>query len=406
MTTIHLTTLTDSNFLVPTLVMVTSVKENMGEDSRCCFHIFHSNLLPWEENAFRQLESPRFSIKVQRLNNNQFSHLPDCGRHGQATLMRLNLPNILPDVERVIYLDGDIVVLKDLAELYSLELGDCLLAAVRDLVGLIDHDHLNNLAIKEYFNAGVMLMDLARMRADNIVQRFGESANVITKFWKYADQDVINFTCANRIMPLHPKYNGITMSYKYRMGKDLDIFNAYHKTQYTSFRELENEFALIHWAGNPGQRPWEMWDAACSPIWFHYLHKSPLKQTNLDLKTPWRSIQGLNSSLESLQRVILEKNRTFGGSGFMPPASRAQTSMATEPHGISAGQTEIKHFGFGHGLPVMTVQKYWNYIDGKIKIKMSLFGFIPLLSARGDCYKIRWRLFRCIPIWKTWTERN
>lgn len=397
MSTVHITTLTDSRFLIPTMVMLASARENKAENICYHVHIFQDGLSPWEIGVFKELETETFVVDIDKVRENRFTHLPNCGRHGQIELMRLNLPNVLPDVDRVLFLDGDIVILKDLTSLYNVDLGDCVIAAVRDLVGLIDKEHLRNLSTDEYFNAGVMVMDLARMRRENYVQRFFDDAREVTKFWKYADQDLINYTCAGKIMALSPKYNGITMSYKYRMNADLQLFNSYHHTQYESFRELESEFVLLHWAGNPGKRPWEMSDAACAPVWLYYLQKTPLKHANMTLLNPWREIDEIKAKLTNLQSMGGISNESAS-----VHACESNRGTSTAAMSFFIHDKEIR-YGIARWLPLVTVRSAHNPCTGQIKIHINALG-IPLVSIKGTREKRRWYLFRLFPIWKRWSN--
>ena len=86
---------------------------------------------------------------------------------------RIFLPELLPDVDRVLYLDGDLIALESLAPLWSTNLGDNYLGAVTNV---FQSDHLNRpheLGLSEpssYFNSGVLLMDLAAMRRDGCTE--------------------------------------------------------------------------------------------------------------------------------------------------------------------------------------------------------------------------------------------
>lgn len=288
MNTIHLTTLTDRNFVIPTIVMMTSAQESMAAGSRYYFHLFHSNLEPWQIKAFQRLVTPRFTISIRQLQaeDNKFSHLPNCGRHGQPALMRLYLPNLLPEIDKVIYLDGDIIVTKDLVELYNTPLGDNLLAAVKEPEGPNPVKYHENIPSNSYFNTGVMVLDLARMRDENLIQQFIDNAPTVIQFWQCADQDIINYTCANRIHPLHPRYNYLPDLFKWQPELTLDDFNLAHMTNYADIAEVEADSAIIHIAGSQDRRPWQRCNGTFSPLWLNYFLRSPLKRCNLLLKDP------------------------------------------------------------------------------------------------------------------------
>lgn len=378
MKTVHLSTLTDRNFLIPTMVMMTSAKDNMAEGSRYHFHLFHSNLSEWEIATFKKLDSPTFRVDVIKLDKelNRFTHLPDKNRFGQAALMRLNLPNLLTDLDRVLYLDGDIMVHQDLTDFFSIDLQNNLIAAVKATLPLYNPNFINNFPGKTYINSGVLIMNLKLMRQENIVDRFISNAVKVQKFWLCPDQDLINYTCAGRIKVLPPKYNGMNALYHKYFRLDPKRFNDYYQTSYESYAEMEHEYILTHWAGPVEMRPWERSNNTSSEAWIYYFLKSPIRHMDLNLETPWKRLE----KLEASERI---RNTT----PHHPPVVSPRFQTIT--------------YGFSRFLPVITVKSSFFPETGCIRKRFKLFGFIPLMSARGYNYKMNWRLFNLIPIWRS-----
>lgn len=126
---------------------------------------------------------------------------PDGPNYGSQwtymSLMRLALPGIFPKEERALWLDVDTIVEQDIGELFD-----------RDLAG-------NYVAMAEepvrskypftYHNAGVMLMDLEALRADNTWRKW--IALVNREPFTAKDQDVINLICQGEILTLGPEWN-------------------------------------------------------------------------------------------------------------------------------------------------------------------------------------------------------
>ncbi|MCK7489743.1 MAG: hypothetical protein MZU79_05535 [Anaerotruncus sp.] len=79
-----------------------------------------------------------------------------------AAYLKFDLPDLIPNQDKVLYLDGDIIIQKDLSDLFEINIKDYYAGAVKD-IGLIDND----LNIKNYFNSGVMLLNLKLMRENN-----------------------------------------------------------------------------------------------------------------------------------------------------------------------------------------------------------------------------------------------
>lgn len=112
------------------------------------------------------------------------------------TLTRLALHHFLPNEERVLYLDCDCIAMFDFGELFDIDLKGNVIAAVRE------PSRCKTPFV--YFNAGVLLMDLAQMR-QGIGDRMIHMAN--HRKLSCPDQDVINLLCQGRILELDPIYN-------------------------------------------------------------------------------------------------------------------------------------------------------------------------------------------------------
>ena len=111
------------------------------------------------------------------------------GRVSHATYFRILAPELLPaSLSRVIYLDADVRVASDLSRLWAEPLREHPVLAVRDagapLVssprGLVNHRELGLAPELGYFNAGVMLLDLARWRAEPMIWRSERPARSIS----------------------------------------------------------------------------------------------------------------------------------------------------------------------------------------------------------------------------------
>jgi lipopolysaccharide biosynthesis glycosyltransferase len=126
----------------------------------------------------------------------------------RAAYARLFLSELLPAQDRVIYLDTDTLVLENLSALWKMDLNGFLVAAVPD--DFIDPSEIaaTKSRLGEYFNSGVMVINLAQWRADNLMPRIiavMASPDLICE-----DQSVLNMICANRVQLLDRKWNFFT----------------------------------------------------------------------------------------------------------------------------------------------------------------------------------------------------
>lgn len=111
-------------------------------------------------------------------------------------MMKVALCHILPDVDRILTLDCDTIVLKDISDLWNFDLGGGYFAASREV-------H-RDFKVKVYVNCGVMLWDLDRMRdgkADEVIRALN------TKRYQFCEQDCLSELCQGHFAVMPSMYN-------------------------------------------------------------------------------------------------------------------------------------------------------------------------------------------------------
>lgn len=279
---VKLCMITDESYVIPTIVAITSAIKNKNADTNYEIFIITKNITDVSREKLLELVQDKVKIKLidasalQLMNVKIHSHVP------QTALLKFELANILKNENKILYLDGDIIVQKDLSELYNIDLGLNCAAVVGDLAG----EEIRKLHIKcgvdKYFNSGVMLLNLDVIRKTNSVEKLVQ-AKINHPEWTCMDQDAFNFVFQNRVLWLEPKYNATTaafVSHKF----DIQTINKYYRTTYFSFTDLENDSIIIHFAGCSKTRPWQYLDVMYSMQWEHYYLQSPLKNIALNRK--------------------------------------------------------------------------------------------------------------------------
>lgn len=177
-----------------------------------------------------------------------------------AVYTRLSIPEVIPDEPRVLYLDADTMVLADLRPLLRQPLLGSPIGAVLDAqnptigygIAMPGGDRLDIPMGREYFNSGVMLIDLARCRQ---LQTFEKAHRFLAehpdkvKFW---DQDALNFAVANNWRRLEPCWNAFALSPLAAQPGFIHYAEAF-----TPLKQLladEDTAAVIHFAGP--DKPW------------------------------------------------------------------------------------------------------------------------------------------------------
>src|SRR5437762_655716 len=150
---------------------------------------------------------------------------------------RILLPQLL-DVSQLIYLDCDVLVFRDFAELFDVELSPGkMLAAVPDSETLTLRDDSRTLAsamnlpaVGCYFNSGVMLLDLGRLRKENFAERALDFLEAQRGRYRFHDQSAINFLLHSRIAELPEYWNRASWRFDEQDNNDLNCVLHYTRS--------------------------------------------------------------------------------------------------------------------------------------------------------------------------------
>lgn len=187
----------DAAFAMPLTTALRSVIDHC--DSRVAFdaYLLCEGFSDSLRRAVRDsLPAGRCTLHWVPVDLSPFSRFSTLSYISKATYARLLLPEVLPQkVDRLLYLDADLLVLDDLRDLWECDLGDAPVAAVLDLIDpglkLGSHPWQGVPRVKDYFNAGVLLIDLDRWRGEQVAERALDylRAHPHTPF---SDQDALN----------------------------------------------------------------------------------------------------------------------------------------------------------------------------------------------------------------------
>ena len=268
---------TDNNYVYPTIVAITSALENKKAATQLKFHILLSGDF---SNDNRQKV-----LNLSQLYNGCKINLIDMGESFKeartrlhittAAFYRLKLPGILKNLDKCLYLDGDIVVNTDLMEIYNTDVTDAYIAGVKDFgaqswgpeyAKLLD---INDMS--QYVNTGVLVMNLKKMREDSLEEKFNKFIpNLKLRTGLHChDQDVLNSVCYGKIKHIPFKYNVMThfnvTSEKAWVGKATTCYTR------DEWIEAVRNPQIIHYSGS---KPWKQVNVRLKEKWWEYARKS------------------------------------------------------------------------------------------------------------------------------------
>ena len=198
-------------------VWVGTVMQSILEhtDSRVCFHILYDETLSTDNKYKLEMVAHNGSSKIEfhKIDEDDFSAVKDqMSRFTIGTMFRCSLPGLLPDLNRIIYLDADLFVNRDIKELWDVDIREYCLAGVVD-EGVAVHNYpriLNKypeIKKESYFNAGVLYMNLKKIR------EFGNLKKLVLDFLienpeaDLPDQDALNVLFHNKVLYLDGSWN-------------------------------------------------------------------------------------------------------------------------------------------------------------------------------------------------------
>lgn len=272
--TINILCATDDNYVPYCGIMLTSVFENNTESSICAYILIDKPLSAHNNKKFNQLAKKyKQQIECILVDKSYLEHFPIKGMDywSIATYYRLYAAELLPKtIDRVLYLDCDIIVTSSLASLWDIEMKDIAICAVPDIFIYSDEyqNRLHYPTSNGYFNAGVVLMNLDYWRTHSIGQKcldfLGEHYD-----WIVAnDQDVLNAI-------LHDKKIDLPLKYNFQLQfLSNHFFNLQTKEMQEQIMKTINNPIIMHYAYSI--KPWSVmyYKMPFSNLWKEYKHKS------------------------------------------------------------------------------------------------------------------------------------
>ena len=290
------------NFVPYLSVAVQSIIDNASPSRRYDIVVLTRNISPTSMITLtRQVTSPHVGIGFLDVDAALGDvELPHHGHFRPETYFRLLAPQLLPNVDKAIYLDSDLIVDDDVAELFDVDVTGYKLAATRDAdtIGQIDgydatvgpylKDELGMDDPHDYFQAGVLLMNLAELRRTVTPEEF--LALSTERMWRWLDQDVLNKVANGDYVRVHMRWNYL-MDWQHLRRTHI-IANAPADVR-AEYEEAAADPAVIHFAG-PDNRPWLYPDADRAELFWHYAMRSPyLDEIRGQLEESRASVKGL-----------------------------------------------------------------------------------------------------------------
>ncbi len=261
-------------------VMLTSLMENHRHISRdITVYVLYGSIPDEKFMIFEQLEEKyRCSIVALQVPMEEFpDHLPHTDQWSVEVYFRLMLQDLLPEtVDRLLYLDSDIIICNSIEEYYNTEFGNKILAVNADMSAKHGGLHPKQEVLFAgyirngdftYFNAGIMLMNLKALREEFTFGRFMEEFSKRRNNIVAQEQDLLNDLFYGRVI--------------FADENKYDLFAKIAYNEGRGYAWAKENASIIHFAG------WKPWDGDglrydTEKIWWEYARLTPMYEQLLE----------------------------------------------------------------------------------------------------------------------------
>lgn len=270
MNTIPIAFAFDNNLVMPACVCLSSLMMNAKPDTFYDIFILHSEKENLRKEELNKLTSFYPNCKVQyRIVDSSFDRAYEIRGITVATYYRLLIPELIPEYDKILYSDVDVIFRSDLSEYYKVNVDGYYVAGVKALAHLIPDNCLyytceRKLDASSIIYAGNLVMNSKLIRETRLIDKFKEH---IFQEYRFQDMDIINIVCATHIMYLPPAYCVTNYYTQLAIEKRKDLLKVW------SEEEVESAMVdgVVHYNG---QKPWNGY-CVNFDIWWEYYRKSP-----------------------------------------------------------------------------------------------------------------------------------
>ncbi|MDR2624080.1 MAG: glycosyltransferase family 8 protein [Methanobrevibacter sp.] len=299
----------DDNFIMQMGVCIISIMENNSNFfDKINIHILNNGIsdeniekLSLLENQYKKLSCIYYDVEFIKKIIPEFGKYNSAQHLGFSTYSRLFLSSLVRDIDKILYLDSDIVVNDSLFEFYNVDFDDNYMVGILDTLPYFIQKKIGMDSNSLFVNAGVLLIHLRRWRTENIEKKFIKILNEFSSQNAINDQNIINKALSGEMIILDRlKYNATPNIFfiGYDKFKKLEYLldNSYvvgqenlktlsddeiKKEKKKLFKEARENPTIIHFLGGGfWTRPWE--DNCNHPFSYKFIEYKNI--------SPWKDV--------------------------------------------------------------------------------------------------------------------
>jgi lipopolysaccharide biosynthesis glycosyltransferase len=284
----------DDKYSMQLGVMVASVLDNLSKDRFLQLYVIDGNISEDNKRKISKIIGSRGSIVYLYPKEEMLHGVKISGHISIATYYRLLIPDLLPNLSKILYLDCDLVVNRNIVDLWEKDVEECFLRAVPEMSmptfseGIVGYEKLGYSGNEMYFNAGVLLINLQKWREQKVSEAAIRHIQEHIDDIRYWDQDGLNIALSNQWIPLEPIWNRTSHIHHYKSWQQSPFNEDIYKT-------LMQNPAIAHFTTK--FKPWNSYNHPDKRMFYRYLDKTSWAGWRFPL---WRAIW--NKGIENWSR--------------------------------------------------------------------------------------------------------
>ena len=274
--------LTDNNYAVPTAVAIQSLIDHWAGAKPLRIYVLVHEVCEEYRNRFLRFCSDEVQLELidSDLDGDSLSGYYDTGSYVSTTsMLKFCIPRLLPNDDAILYLDGDILVQKDLSPLTRMDVSAYYAAAVEDIAAIKSVQLDKIVGVTRYFNSGVLLLNAKRFREEGLEKTLF-AIGLEHPDYMCRDQSVFNKGFFEQVLWLPPTWNLMAFNLRYA-NYSMVLINTFYETNYANIEEMEQHAALIHLTNK--YKPWTYLKAYRSKEWFEVFRRTPFSDISIKL---------------------------------------------------------------------------------------------------------------------------
>lgn len=260
----------DNNLAFPACICLSSLLMHAKSDTYYDIFILHSEKEALRTENLNKLPSFYSNCRITyRTVDGTFDQAFEIRGITTAAYYRLLIPELIPEYDKIIYSDVDVIFRDDLSEIYQTDIEDYYIAGVDSIAHLIPdlknyYEQVRHCDSKGQIYSGNLIINSKKILKDNMIALFKEH---IGEKYKFQDMDILNIVCKGKIKYLPPSFCLTTYINDFAVN-NIEALNE-------NWAEVEVRYALekgiVHYNG---QKPWKGF-CVNFDIWWEYYRKSP-----------------------------------------------------------------------------------------------------------------------------------